>query len=231
MLVQVGAVKRSLAGTVMLADAHHCYSSFATHTSMFGAGGDRGSSKGWLSPTNESVKESAWEIVEANRFFDKHSKTLTLPTPLPDIQLITLTAEADMPDLNKLKNLQVSLFSPCADARLHAKLQAPVQDQLACQLHTCTKRFACRMFAMPSCHSCLNMKLHVRYDLLLEQEVVKLKATGLKQLSHKGRRLHQQVAFSSKWTAPDQQLRRHQQESAFEALRDDMVSRSCECAS
>ncbi len=165
--------------------------------------------------------------MEANRFFDKHSITLTLPTPLPEIQLITLTAEADMPDLAKLKDLEVSLFSPCFDARLHAKPHAPVQDQLACQLHTCTKRLACRMFAMPSCHSCLNMKLHVQY----EQEVVKLKATGLKQLSQEGRQLHQQVALFSQWTAPDQQLRRDQRESAFEALQDDMVSRSCECAS
>lgn len=158
---------------------------------------------------------------------EKHSSTLTLPTPLPEIQLITLTAEAGMRNLAKLTDLEVILVSPCVDARLHVKPHAPVQDQLACQLHTFIKRLACSMFAMPSCHSCLNMKLHVQY----EQEVVKPKAMGLKQLSQEGRRLHKQVALFSQWTAPDQQLRRDQRESAFEALRDDMVSRSCECAS
>ncbi len=34
-------MKRSLLGIVMLADAHHCYISIATRTSMLGAGGDR----------------------------------------------------------------------------------------------------------------------------------------------------------------------------------------------
>jgi len=161
--------------------------------------------------------------MEANRFMNKHNITLTLPTPLPEIHLIIVTAEADMPDLSKLKDLEVSLFSPYVDASLHMKPHAPVQDQLACQLHTCTKRLAYRMFAMPLCHSCLNMYLHVQY----EQEVVKLKAMGLKQLSQKGFQLQQQVALFSQWTAPDQQLRRDQRASAFEALQDDMVSRSC----
>lgn len=34
-------MKRSRLGIVMLADAVHCYSSFATRTSMFAAGGNR----------------------------------------------------------------------------------------------------------------------------------------------------------------------------------------------
>ncbi len=85
-----------------------------------------GSSKCWTSPTNGSVKENPWDIMEADCLFDKHSITLTLPTPLPEIQLVTLAAGADMPDLAKLKNLEVSLLSPCVDARMHVKPHAAV---------------------------------------------------------------------------------------------------------
>lgn len=78
--------------------------------------------------------------MEANRFFDKHSITLTLPTPLPEIVMIILTAEADMPDLKNLQGLQVSLFPACADARLQVKRDRHLCKHFrAYQSHTHTK--------------------------------------------------------------------------------------------
>ena len=44
------------------------------------------------SSTDWSVIEDAWAIMETNRFFAKHSTTLTLPTPLPDVQIIHVEA-------------------------------------------------------------------------------------------------------------------------------------------
>lgn len=56
-----------------------------------------------------------------------------------------------------------------------------------------------------------------------EQRVRELKAKGLKQLPQKGLQLDQQFALFSQWTA-GKELRIYQKTSAFEALKDVMVS-------
>lgn len=70
----------------------------------------------WCRKRPPGSNEDAWNIMEANRFLHKHSTTLTLPTPLPEVHPIFLEAEADMPDLPKLKDLEVCVFPSRADA-------------------------------------------------------------------------------------------------------------------
>ena len=134
-----------------------------------------------------------------------------------------------MTDLEKLTDLQVSLLQPGVAARLEVTHHVHVCAQLLAWLsHMRATEKACRMFAMGSCHPCSNAGLHVQY----EQRVAKLKATkGLTQLSTAGLHLASKLAAFSQWRAPDHSLRKVQQESAFEALKDDMVSRPYECAS
>lgn len=81
---------------------------------------------------------------------------------------------------------------------------------------------------MVACHTCLTAELHMQY----EQTVAGLKATkGLTQLSKAGLQLNEQIALFSQYRGPKFELRSLQQSLAFEALKDDMVSRTCESAS
>ncbi len=61
-------MKRSLLGImiVMLADAHHCYSSFATRTSMLGAGGNRVAAKAGSHPqmgASRKMHGISWRLI------------------------------------------------------------------------------------------------------------------------------------------------------------------------
>ena len=77
------------------------------------------------------------------------------------------------------------------------------------------------------CHTCLNAKLHAQY----EKDVAELKATkGLTQLPQAGLQLDQPVALFSEWTGPEQELRALQEESAYKALKEKMVSVTCRVA-
>ena len=70
-------------------------------------------------PESYGSKEN-WDIMETHRFFARHSRLLTVLTPLPAVEKVSLQAKDDMP--SGLKGLKVSICFQCNDAMLQGKL-------------------------------------------------------------------------------------------------------------